>query len=200
MGTVANQLRNLASAIGVNQVSHSPALAIGGTDGQGRDLEVAEIAVPLTFRGLTTEDLPACAWWGSPLFLTGVAEVMTGDRDVEYLAACPPSGLPIAAGGIDFGKLPGAGVLWQLGVHGALQSCGIGTLLIGAAEDQDPRARPGPGRAKCRGVQPARPRAVRPPGVRRLRTRTRLLGTAGTGRDRSAWTQTVCTLMRKELR
>jgi ribosomal protein S18 acetylase RimI-like enzyme len=160
---------------------------------------VAQITVPLTFRGLTTADLPACAWWGPPLFLTGVAEVMTGDRDVEYLAACPPSSLPIAAGGIDFGKLPGAGVLWQLGVHGALQSCGIGTLLIGAAEDRI-RER-GLDRAELT-VEESNPRA------RALYDR---LGYIAYGREPASWEQqapdgtvslyqTVCTLMRKELR
>jgi len=47
---------------------------------------------------------------------------------------CPPSGLPVALGGIDYTESPGAGTLWQLAVHGALQSCGIGTMLIHAAE------------------------------------------------------------------
>ena len=40
----------------------------------------------------------------------------------------------MALGGIHYVKIPGAGVLWQLAVHGALQSCGIGTVLIEAAE------------------------------------------------------------------
>jgi len=31
---------------------------------------------------------------------------------------------------------PGAGTLWQLTVHPALRSCGIGTILIRAAEQR----------------------------------------------------------------
>ena len=42
----------------------------------------------------------------------------------------------MALGGIDYVKIPGAGVLWQLAVHGALQSCGIGTILVQAAEQR----------------------------------------------------------------
>ncbi|HET7014239.1 MAG TPA: GNAT family N-acetyltransferase [Streptosporangiaceae bacterium] len=159
---------------------------------------MAEIVVPLTFRGLTAEDVPACAWWGSPLFLTGVAEIMASDRDVEYLAACPPSGQPVAAGAIDFGKSPGAGVLGQLGVHGALQSCGIGTAWIGAAEDRI-RGR-GLNRAQL-SVEESNPRA------RALYER---LGYVAYGSEPASWEQqapdgtvslyrTVCTQMRKEL-
>jgi ribosomal protein S18 acetylase RimI-like enzyme len=160
---------------------------------------VTEIVVPLTFRELMAEDLPACSWWGPPLFLAGVAEVMTSDRDVEYLAACPPSGLPVAGGGIDFDKRHGAGVLWQLGVHEALQSCGIGTLLISAAEDRI-RAR-GLNRAQL-SVEESNPRA------RALYER---LGYVAYGSEPASWEQqapdgtgslyrTTCTLMRKDLR
>ena len=56
--------------------------------------------------------------------------------EVDYLAVCPPAGLPVALGGVDYTLTPGAGTLWQLAVHEALQSCGIGTLLIGAAEQR----------------------------------------------------------------
>ncbi len=42
----------------------------------------------------------------------------------------------MALGEIDYTLPPGAGTLWQLAVHGALQSCGIGTLLIQAAEQR----------------------------------------------------------------
>jgi ribosomal protein S18 acetylase RimI-like enzyme len=56
--------------------------------------------------------------------------------EAEYLAVCPPSGQPVALGGIGYVKISGAGVLWQLAVHEALQSCGIGTILIQAAEQR----------------------------------------------------------------
>jgi ribosomal protein S18 acetylase RimI-like enzyme len=56
--------------------------------------------------------------------------------EVEYLAACPPSGLPVGLGGIDYAKTPDAGTIWMLTVHPSLQSCGIGTVLIRAAEQR----------------------------------------------------------------
>lgn len=52
------------------------------------------------------------------------------------MRVCPPAGLPVAIGGIDYTEKPGAGTLWQLAVHEALQSCGIGTILIHAAEQR----------------------------------------------------------------
>jgi ribosomal protein S18 acetylase RimI-like enzyme len=159
-----------------------------------------EVVVPLTVRDLTAEDLPACAWLGSPTYLASVASALERTRlgEVDYLAACPPSGLPVAIGGVDYANTPGAGTLWQLAVHGALQSCGIGTILIQAAEQ----------RIRARGlrlaelaVEESNPRA------RALYER---LGYVAYGRKPAAWNQeapdgsvsryeTVCTLMRKEL-
>ena len=118
--------------------------------------------------------------------------------EAEYLAVCPPSGLPVALGGIDYMKIPGAGMLWQLAVHGALQSCGIGTILVQAAE-QRIRAR-GLHRAEL-GVEESNPRA------RALYER---LGYVAYGQEPDSWDEqapdgsvfryeTVCTLMRKEL-
>ena len=159
-----------------------------------------EIVVPLTIRDLTVEDLPACDWSGSRSHLVNVAEALERALlgEVDYLAACPPSGLPVAIGGIDYVKAPGAGTLWQLSVHGALQSCGIGTILIQAAE-QRIRAR-GLRRAEL-GVEETNPRA------RALYER---LGYVAYGREPDAWDEeapdgsisryeTMCTLMRKEL-
>ena len=110
----------------------------------------------------------------------------------------PPSSLPVALGGIDYTKNPGAGTLWQLAVHGALPSCGIGTILIQAAE-QRIRAR-GLHRAEL-GVEEHNPRA------RALYER---LGYTAYGREPESWDKeapdgtitrydTVLTLMRKEL-
>jgi ribosomal protein S18 acetylase RimI-like enzyme len=55
---------------------------------------------------------------------------------VDYLAVCPPTGLPVAKGGVDYEASPGAGVIWQVAVHPALQSCGIGTILMRALEER----------------------------------------------------------------
>jgi ribosomal protein S18 acetylase RimI-like enzyme len=161
---------------------------------------VAEIVLPLTVRDLTPRDLPSCAWSGTALFVTHVAEALERAAlgEVDYLAVCPPSGLPVALGGVDYAKTPGAGTLWQLSVHEALQSCGIGTILIRAAE-QRIRAR-GPHRAEL-SVEECNPRA------RALYER---LGYVAYGRKPDSWDeegpdgsvtryQTVCTLMRKEL-
>ena len=161
---------------------------------------MAEVVLPLTIRDLTRADLPSCAWSGSATHLASVARALKrADRgEVDYLAVCPPSNLPVAIGGIDYTLNYGAGTLWQLAVLGELQSCGIGTLLIEAAE-QWIRGR-GLHRAEL-GVEENNPRA------RALYER---LGYRAYGRKPEAWDEeaedgtvtryeTVCTLMRKEL-
>jgi ribosomal protein S18 acetylase RimI-like enzyme len=112
---------------------------LGMEDLRPRDSEVMlvpEIVMPLMIRDLAPGDLPSCAWSGSRTHLASIGHALERAKlgEVEYLAACPPSGLPVALGGIDYAKIPGAGTIWQLAVHGALQSCGIGTILISAAE------------------------------------------------------------------
>jgi ribosomal protein S18 acetylase RimI-like enzyme len=99
---------------------------------------VHEIVVPLMIRDLAPGDLPSCAWSGTATHLAAIALALDRARlgEVDYLAACPPSGLPVALGGIDYAKTHGAGTIWQLAVHGALQSCGIGTILVRAAEQR----------------------------------------------------------------
>jgi ribosomal protein S18 acetylase RimI-like enzyme len=161
---------------------------------------MAEVVVPLTIRDLTREDLPSCAWSGSATHLAYIAAAL--DRaargEVEYLTACPPSGLPVATGGIDYKTTPGAGTLFQFGVHPALRSCGIGTLLIHAAE-QRIRTR-GLHRAEL-GVEENNPRA---------RMLYEHLGYVPYGSKSESWDveaedgtlkryETVCTLMAKEL-
>jgi len=161
---------------------------------------MAEVMVPLTVRDLTRADLPSCAWSGPATHLASVAQALdrAGHGEVDYLAVCPPSGLPVAIGGVDYAVTPGAGTLWQLAVHDALRSCGIGTILIRGAE-QRIRAR-GLRRAEL-GVEEDNPRA------RALYER---LGYVAYGRKPAAWDaeapdgsitryETVCTLMRKEL-
>ena len=158
------------------------------------------VVIPIKVRDLTSEDLSSCAWSGSALHLRGVARAVERARrgEMDYLAACPPSGLPVALVAIDYDQNPGAGTLTQLSVHGALQSCGIGTLLIEGAE-QRIRGR-GLRRAEL-GVEQINPRA------RALYER---LGYVAYSRALESWNEqapdggvfryeTMCTLMRKEL-
>ena len=119
--------------------------------------------------------------------------------EVAYLAVCPPAGLPVALGGVDYTLNPDTGTLWQLAVHGALQSCGIGTLLIAAAEQ----------RIRVRGLHRAELAVAESnPRARALYER---LGYAAYDRKPEAWDEqaedgsvrryeTMCTQMRKELR
>jgi ribosomal protein S18 acetylase RimI-like enzyme len=161
---------------------------------------MTEVVLPLTIRDLTPGDLPSCTWSGSGTHLASMAKALerAARGDVDYLAVCPPSGLPVAVGGVDYARNPGAGTLWQLVVVEALQSCGIGTLLIQAAENRI-RAR-GLHRAEL-SVEECNPRA------RALYER---LGYAAYGREAASWDEeaadgsvnryeTVCTLMRKNL-
>ena len=159
-----------------------------------------EIVIRLAVRDLEPGDLPSCTWAGRATHLAAIARALERVQlgEVEYLAACPPSGLPTGLGAIDYAKTPGAGTIWMLEVHPALQSCGIGTVLIQAAE-QRIRAR-GLRQAEL-AVEESNPRA------RALYER---LGYVAYGRKPEAWDEqaedgsirryeTMCTLMRKEL-
>jgi ribosomal protein S18 acetylase RimI-like enzyme len=161
---------------------------------------VPQIVLPLTIRDLTREDLPACRWAGRATHLATIAKVLerTKSGEVDYLAVCLPSGWPVGLGAIDYAKSPGAGTLWILEVHPAMQSCGIGTHLVDALE-QRIRDR-GLNRAEL-GVEGSNPRA------RALYER---LGYVAYGSEPDAWDaeaedgsvfryETVCTLMRKNL-
>lgn len=89
-------------------------------------------------RDLVEEDLGACGFAGTELVLEQVRRELARAKsgEVDYLAVCTKADLPVAIGGVDYLPHPGAGSLWQLAVHPALQSCGIGTLLIEAAEER----------------------------------------------------------------
>ncbi|MFF2546568.1 GNAT family N-acetyltransferase [Kitasatospora sp. NPDC058063] len=158
------------------------------------------IRLHLSVRGLTDADLPSCGWAGSPKHVRElVHQIRRAEAgEIDYLAVCTPVGVPVAVGGIDYTVEPGAGTLWQLGVHPALRSCGIGTLLIRSAE-QRIRAR-GLTRAEL-GVEESNPRA------RALYER---LGYRAYGRKLDSWDveaedgslqryRTMCALMRKDL-
>lgn len=163
-------------------------------------VSVPEIVIPLAVRDLEPGDLPSCAWSGRATHLAAITRALERARcgEVEYLAACPPSGLPVGLGGIDYAKTSGAGTIWMLEVHPVLQSCGIGTVLIRAAERRI-RAR-GLHRAEL-GVEDGNPRA---------RSLYEKLGYAAYGSEPDSWDQeaadgtvtryeTMLTLMRKGL-
>jgi hypothetical protein len=63
---------------------------------------VTEVVIPLVVRDPTPDDLPSCAWSGSALHLASIATMLERARrgEVDYLAVCPPSGLPVGVGGI----------------------------------------------------------------------------------------------------
>jgi ribosomal protein S18 acetylase RimI-like enzyme len=163
-------------------------------------MSMPEIAMRMEVRDLFARDLESCAWTGTATHRAAIARALERARlgEVEYLAACPPSDLPVGLGAIDYAKSPDAGTIWMLEVHPALQSCGIGTALIQAAE-QRIRAR-GLHRAEL-GVEVGNPRA------RALYER---LGYAAYGSEPDSWDQeaadgtitryeTNLTLMRKEV-
>ncbi|WP_427893139.1 hypothetical protein ACQHIV_09670 [Kribbella sp. GL6] len=60
-----------------------------------------EVVSALTIRALTSSDLPACDWYGTTTDITYLAEAIHRARlgEVDYLAACPPSDVPV--GGIE---------------------------------------------------------------------------------------------------
>jgi ribosomal protein S18 acetylase RimI-like enzyme len=107
------------------------------------------LTIPLTIRDLHAEDLSGCAWAGDgAAHLRAIAAALgrVTAGSVDYLAVCGPADLPVGIGGVDFGRRPEVGLLWQLEVHPILRRSGIATALIGALEDRI-RAR-GLGRAE----------------------------------------------------
>jgi GNAT superfamily N-acetyltransferase len=157
--------------------------------------------VTVSIRDLRAEDLPSCTWAGSNTHLAYVARAL--DRvsagEVDYLAICPPSDPPVAMGGVDYTARAAAGTLWQLTVHSAWRSRGLGTLLVRAAEQ----------RIRARGLQWAELSVeVDNPRARALYER---LGYAAYAREPDTWVQetpggatahyeTMCNLMRRNLR
>ncbi|MER7733999.1 N-acetyltransferase [Streptomyces erythrochromogenes] len=161
---------------------------------------MTEVVLKLSARDLTPADLASCGWAGSDHHLAGVARQLERVRtgEVDYLAICTGADVPVAKGGVDYRVTEGAGTLWQLAVHPALQSCGIGTFLVESAEL---RIRSRGLRWAELGVEESNPRA------RALYER---LGYVAHDRRPDAWDEqapdgslrrreTMCTLMRKEL-
>jgi ribosomal protein S18 acetylase RimI-like enzyme len=160
----------------------------------------ATVTMPVTVRDLLPQDLPACTWSGSATHLRHVERELAraASGDVDYLAVCTPVDLPVAIGGIDYEVAEEAGTLWQLAVLPALQSCGLGTLLVRAAEQ----------RIRHRGLRRAE-LAVEEDNPR-ARTLYQRLGYVAHGRKPEAWDEegpdgsirrheTMCVLMRKGL-
>ncbi|MEU8222357.1 GNAT family N-acetyltransferase [Kribbella sp. NPDC048915] len=161
---------------------------------------MAEVVVPLTVRDVVEDDLPSLTWYGNATALAAVTEAIRRAHrgEVDYLAVCTPSGLPVAVGGADYTKPPGAATIWQLAVQAELRSCGIGTVLINALED----------RIRTRGLTWAEL------GIDNNRPRPRALyerlGYTVTGTEPGAWNEeapdgtvtryeTTITLLRKQL-
>ncbi|MFI0504263.1 GNAT family N-acetyltransferase [Streptomyces albogriseolus] len=164
------------------------------------DSTAAVVTLPVSVRDLLPQDLPACTWSGSDTHLRQVERELAraAAGEVDYLAVCTPADLPVAKGGIDYQASEGAGTLWQLAVMPALQSCGLGTLLVRAAEQ----------RIRDRGLRRAELAVEEDnPRARALYER---LGYAAYGREPDAWDEegpdgsirrheTMCILMRKSL-
>lgn len=151
-------------------------------------------------RDLADGDLPWCGWSGSGLHVKQLGQQLRRSErgEVDYLAVCGPTDLPVAIGGVDYAVKEGAGTLWQLAVNSALQSCGLGTLPILTAES----------RIAARGL------AVAELGVEESNPRARALyerlGYRAYGRELDSWDvetedgavtryETMCTLMRKDV-
>ena len=109
---------------------------------------MTEVSIPLHFRDLTPADIATMSWSGSDSHLSHMRMQLTrvAEGKAGYVVACPPSDLPIAKCGMDFQTDDGTAVIWQVAVHPALQSLGIGTALIAYAEE----------RIRARGIETAR--------------------------------------------
>lgn len=161
---------------------------------------MTDVVLKLSARDLLHADLASCGWAGSAHHLAGVARQLERARlgEVDYLAVCPATDIPVAKGGVDYQVKDGVGTLWQLAVQPALQSCGIGTFLVQAAEL---RIRNRGLRHAELGVEENNPRA------RALYER---LGYVAYDRRPDSWEEqapdgtlrryeTMCTLLRKDL-
>lgn len=145
---------------------------------------------------MTRADIATMTWSGGSSHLSNMHMQLSraAEGKVDYVVACPPSGLPLAKCGIDYQIDETAGTIFQLAVHPALQSLGIGTALIGYAED----------RVVARGVSTARLGVETDnPRARELYER---LGYVARFDQHESWMtdegckETVCTVMFKPLR
>ncbi len=86
---------------------------------------------------LQAEEIELIAWSGSRTHLENVRGQLrrVAAGEVEYLTI-RAAGLPVAKGGIDYAKEPGAGTIWQVATHPLLQGLGLATRLIGELESR----------------------------------------------------------------
>lgn len=164
---------------------------------------MTRIAVQVTIRDLDAGDVASLGWSGSPAHLASVRDQLgrVASGEVEYLAACLPSGMPVGKVEIDYAHGAGVGTLCQAAVHPVLQSCGIGTRLVHEAEQ----------RITARGYTTAELAVEHDnPRARKLYER---LGYVAYGNELDEWDEwdaedtdgrivrrcTMCTLMRKSL-
>ena len=145
---------------------------------------------------MTRADIATMAWSGGKSHLSNMHMQLSraAEGKAEYLVACPPSDLPVGKCGIDYQTDDGTGMIWQVAVHPALQSLGIGTALIAHAEQ----------RIRARGVETARLSVENDnPRARKLYDR---LGYVARYETADSWMtdegcyETVCTVMFKPLR
>ena len=66
------------------------------------------VVLDLTVRDLADADLAACGFAGSELHLTQVAKQLDRARsgEVDYLAVCTKTDLPVAIGGVNICRIP----------------------------------------------------------------------------------------------
>lgn len=139
LGQIAKPSAGACSAI------RTPA---GWTAVPGKVVLMTEVVLPVTIRDLTRQDLPSCAWGVSAWDLARLGRALErAERgEVDYLAVCPPSGLPVALGGVDCTLGPGAGHLVAAGRPRGPGWYGPGAGKSGGAGlAHCPRCQPGAG-------------------------------------------------------
>jgi len=165
-----------------------------------RKAAMTTFALTLTVRSMRVDDIPGLAWSGSPLHLRQTAEHLdrSTPETMDFLVVVTATDISVGKGEINYETFPGAGSIGSVAVRAELQSLGIGTFLISAAERRI-RDR-GLSRAEL-DVEENNPRA------RALYER---LGYVAYDRKPDSWDQqgpdgiayryeTICTMMRKQL-
>lgn len=75
-------------------------------------------------------------WSDTRLAGTNLAVDRAARGELDFLAVCPPSGVPVATGIVAYSDPSGIPGLEQLSVEPPLRSCGIGTILVEALEQR----------------------------------------------------------------
>lgn len=94
------------------------------------------VRLPVKIRPAQLADLPALEWFGHQRHLVPhIRKVLDRrERGETELLVAEANGFPVGRIGIDLTRRPGKALLWSFGVIPNLQSLGIGTALIRAAE------------------------------------------------------------------